>query len=600
MRDLELILTLTASLAAALVLGYISLRLGLSPIVGYLFAGFVVGPNTPGFVANKELADQFAEIGVILLMFGVGLQFHIEELLAVRRVAVPGALIRSLLTTVLGTLTGVAFGWGLSTAMVFGLALSVASTVVLSRVLADQGDLQTPAGHLAMGWLVVEDLFTVLVLVLLPAVVGTNVGPVAMASAVVAALVKVAAMVVLTFVIGERVIPWLLERVAATRSRELFTLTVLVVALGIAVGSVKLFGVSMALGAFLAGMVVGRTEFCARAAAEALPLRDAFAVLFFVSVGILFEPRFLLRSPVIVLATLSIIVLAKSLIALAIVALFRQPARIGLTVALATAQIGEFSFILISVGEGLGVVNRAARNAIIAAAIISITLNPLLYRMVGPLERLLTRLLKRRSAVDPSVQDVSAGTLSGESEAARRLRYRAVIVGHGPVGQTLAGLLIENQVEPVVIELNLETARRLKSQGRLAVYGDASLRGTLEAAGVESAVALILSGLSSSGASETIRHARELNPKIRIFARTNYLRDAADLRRCGADVVFSGEGEVALAMTELVLRQLGAGPDQIDRQKDRIRSELFQDAPDQGTLAQDQLPRQPNESAPLG
>ena len=260
MNDLDLILTLTGSLAAALVCGYVTLRLGLSPIVGYLLAGLVVGPYTPGFTANKHLADQLAEIGVILLMFGVGLQFHVQELLAVRRVAVPGALGRCLVATGLGALVGIAYGWGWSAGLVFGLALSIASTVVLMRVLADSGDLQTPAGHIAVGWLVVEDLLTVLVLVLLPAVFAPGIEPGGIVLAVVVALVKVAGMVALTFFLGDRLIPWLLERAAATRSRELFTLTVLVVALGIAVGSVKLFGVSMALGAFLAGMVVGRTR----------------------------------------------------------------------------------------------------------------------------------------------------------------------------------------------------------------------------------------------------------------------------------------------------------------------------------------------------
>ena len=396
MPELDLILTLTGSLAAALVCGYGTFRLGLSPIVGYLLAGLVVGPNTPGFVANRHLADQLAEVGVILLMFGVGLQFHLEELLAVRRVAVPGAVGMSLVATLLGALVGVACGWGWSAGLVFGLALSVASTVVLMRVLADHGDLHTPAGHIAVGWLVVEDLFTVLVLVLLPAVFSPGVGVGGVALAVGLAVGKVAVMVALTFVLGNRLIPWLLERAAATRSRELFTLTVLVLALGIAVGSVELFGVSMALGAFLAGMVVGRTEFSLRAATEALPMRDAFAVLFFVSVGILFHPRYLLESPGVVALTLAVIVLGKPLVASAIVLLLRYPLRVALSVALATAQIGEFSFILASTGERLGLVDDRVRNALTAAAILSITLNPLLYRLVGPLEAALGRSSRAR------------------------------------------------------------------------------------------------------------------------------------------------------------------------------------------------------------
>src|SRR5262249_30251182 len=293
MHHLDLILTVTGGLAAALVLGYLTHRLGLSPIVGYLLAGFAVGPHTPGFVANKELADQLAQVGVVLLMFGVGLQFHFKELLAVRRVAVPGALCQSLVATALGGAVAVAVGWGWSAGLVFGLAISVASTVVLLRVLADNNDLHTPTGHIAVGWLVVEDLFTVLVLVLLPVVFGEDqAGAGGVAPALAWSVLKIAVLVAFTFLAGGRLIPWLLHRVAATRSRELFTLTVLVLALGIAVGAAELFGASMALGAFLAGMVVGRSEFSLRAAAEALPMRDAFAVLFFVSVGMLFDPAY--------------------------------------------------------------------------------------------------------------------------------------------------------------------------------------------------------------------------------------------------------------------------------------------------------------------
>jgi CPA2 family monovalent cation:H+ antiporter-2 len=577
MQELDLILTLTGSLAAALVCGYVTLRLGLSPIVGYLLAGLVVGPYTPGFVANKHLAGELAEIGVILLMFGVGLHVHVQELLAVRRIAVPGALGRSLAATGLGALVGVASGWGWPAGLVFGLSLSIASTVVLMRVLADSGDLQTPAGHIAVGWLVVEDLLTVLVLVLLPAVFAPGISPGGIALAVVVALAKVAVMVVLTFVLGDRLIPWLLDRAAETRSRELFTLMVLVVALGIAVGSVKLFGVSMALGAFLAGMVVARTEFSLRAASEALPMRDAFAVLFFVSVGILFRPRFLLESPGLVAATLTVVMLGKPLVAFALVVFLNYPFRTALSVALATAQIGEFSFILATVGERLGVVDDRARNALIAAAIISITANPLLYRLVGPLERALQRLIKSPAPGGvPTRIDPPEGraTQHGVKTGAR---YRAVIVGYGPVGRTLARLLRDNQIEPVIIELNVETVRRLRSEETAAIYGDAVHRATLESADVANAVALIISSSTMHGTAEAVRFARELNPKILIFARSSYLQEAADLRRAGADLVFSGEGEVAMAMTESILRQLRATPEQIDRERDRIRSDLFGD-----------------------
>jgi monovalent cation:H+ antiporter-2, CPA2 family len=569
-HDLDLILTLTGGLAAALICGYVTFRLGLSPIVGYLLAGFAVGPNTPGFVADQHLADQFAEVGVILLMFGVGLQFHLKELLAVRRVALPGALGQSLVATVLGTIVGLSYGWSWSTGIVFGLAVSVASTVVLMRVLADNGDLHTRSGHIAVGWLVVEDLFTVLVLVLLPALFAPgNGGAGGIAIAILVAVVKLAAMVGLTFVAGKRVIPWMLDRAAATHSRELFTLTLLVLALGIAVGSAKLFGVSMALGAFLAGMVVGRSEFSLRAATEALPMRDAFAVLFFVSVGMLFNPRQMVESPGLMALTLAVILLGKPLAALVIVRLLKYPLRVAISIAVALAQIGEFSFILAQAGKGLGLLDDRATNTLIAAAIASISLNPIFYRLIDPIEVFLRRFLKTPA---PRILDDhrSEQSLDDESE-----RDRTIIVGHGPVGRTLARLLIENRVEPVVIELNLQTVRKLGSEGIRAIYGDATHRETLEQAGARGAVGLVLSSTNMDRGAETIRLARLLNPTILIVARSNYLRELPALRDAGADIVFSGEGEVALAMTEFLLRRLGATADQIDRERERIHSDLF-------------------------
>src|SRR5688572_23639078 len=331
MHAYDLILTLTGGLGAALVLGFVTQRLGLSPIVGYLLAGTLVGPYTPGFVADASLAEQVAEIGVVLLMFGVGLQFHVEELLAVRRVAIPGALVQSAVAMALGASVANALGWPWTAALVFGVALSVASTVVLVRVLSDNNSMHTPAGHIAVGWLVVEDLFTVLVLVLLPALFGGTDIDVAASVALTAA--KVGALVVFTMVVGPRVIPWLLERIARTHSRELFTLTVLTTALGIAVGSAQLFGVSMALGAFLAGLIVGRSDFSLRAASDALPMRDAFAVLFFVSVGMLLDPRVFLEAPLLVAGTLAVVMIGKPLAALLVVIVLGYPFKVGLTVA---------------------------------------------------------------------------------------------------------------------------------------------------------------------------------------------------------------------------------------------------------------------------
>jgi CPA2 family monovalent cation:H+ antiporter-2 len=568
--DLDLILTLTGSLGAALLFGYVTQRLGLSPIVGYLLAGVAVGPHTPGFVADAHVAEQLAEIGVILLMFGVGLHFHLKDLLAVRRVALPGALGQSLVATGLGAVTAWAFGWGWGAGVVFGLAVSVASTVVLTRVLMDNNDLHTPAGHIAVGWLVVEDLFTVVVLVLLPALMGNQApGAFALAAALGLAAVKIAALVALTFVLGSRLIPWLLDRAAATGSRELFTLTVLVVALGLAVGSAKLFGVSMALGAFLAGMVVGRSEFSLRAATEALPMRDAFAVLFFVSAGMLFDPGFLLRAPGLVAATLAIILVGKPLAALAIVLALGHPARVALAVAAALAQIGEFSFILATLGRSLGVLPEDLHQALVAAALVSISINPLLYRLVDPAERWLGRFSRlwggRTARATPDA------TAAEEQEE----RHRAVVVGYGPVGQTLTRLLRENEVEPTVIEMNVDTARRLREEGVRAVYGDAKHEETLKAAGVARAGSLFLTASGLGSPAEIIRLARALNPKLRVVVRCAYLREQAALREAGADAVFTGEGEVALAMTESLLRDLGAVPEQIDRERGRVRAELF-------------------------
>jgi CPA2 family monovalent cation:H+ antiporter-2 len=578
MHHLDLILTLTGGLAAALVLGYLTHRLGLSPIVGYLVGGIAVGPYTPGFVANQALAEQLAEVGVILLMFGVGLQFHLKELLAVRRVALPGAVAQSVVATVLGAVVARAFGWDWAAGIVFGLALSVASTVVLTRVLADHRDLHTPTGHIAVGWLVVEDVFTVLVLVLLPALVGSRqaaLGYVPLALGL--AALKMTALMVFTLLVGGRLIPWLLEHVAATHSRELFTLTVLVLALGIAVGAATLFGVSMALGAFLAGMVVGRSDFSLRAASEALPMRDAFAVLFFVSVGMLLNPRVLLEAPWLVAATLGVIMLGKPLAALAIVLLLRYPPRVALAVAVALAQIGEFSFILAALGKELGLLTDAATNTLVAAAIVSITMNPLLYRLVEPAtawaarrRRLWGWLNARARPQLPSAADV---VTDGAFPLAPG--YRAIVVGYGPVGQTVTRLLRENGIEPIIIEMNRDTVHRLREAGVSAVYGDASHRETLQGAGVERAGSLILSAAGMHASAEVIRLARELNPTIRILARSAYVREIPALHQAGAERVFSGEGEVALALTEAILRTLGATPDQIDQERDRVHTDLF-------------------------
>jgi CPA2 family monovalent cation:H+ antiporter-2 len=520
------------------------------------------------------MAEQLAEIGVILLMFGVGLQFHVEELLAVRRVAIPGAIAQSAAATVLGAVVAHAFGWTWSAGIIFGMALAVASTVVLVRVLADNNDLHTEAGHIAVGWLVVEDLFTVVALVLLPALFGPGTPATPPWVTLGIAALKVAALVAFTAVVGTRVIPRVLDHAAATRSRELFTLTVLVIALGIAVGSSLVFNVSMALGAFLAGLVVGRSDYSLRAASEALPMRDAFAVLFFVSVGMLLDPRALLESPGLVAGALAIVLVGKPLVAFLIVWAMRYSATVALTVAIALAQIGEFSFILATLGRELGILSATATNALVATSIVSIVLNPIAYRAIRPVERWVAArprlggLLNRASSAHAHL------TASRQPRDADP-RHRAVVIGFGPTGRTVVRLLRDNGVAPTVIELNVDAVRTLRDDGIDAVYGDATRPDTLEAAGVARAGILILGSAGMENSEEVIRLARAMNPHVRVLARASYLRDVQPLVNAGADRVYSGEGEVALSFTEDILASLGATPEQIDRERARAHDELF-------------------------
>ncbi|MES2922075.1 MAG: cation:proton antiporter [Verrucomicrobiota bacterium] len=573
MHHLDLILTLTGGLTAALIFGYISLRLGLSPIVGYLFAGITVSANTPGFVADEGLAKQMAEIGVILLMFGVGLHFHFRELLAVKRIAIPGALGQSAVATIVSMVVLRGFGWSWGEGAVFGMAIAVASTVVLTRILADNHHLHTPTGHIAIGWLVVEDILTVFVLVLIPAIFGGGeaaFGAGQIAMALLWTTVKIGALVAFTFLVGGRVIPWILTLVARTHSRELFTLSVLVVALGIAVGATKLFGVSMELGAFLAGMVVGRSDFSTRAATDALPMKDAFAVLFFVSVGMLFNFNSLLETPWLVLATIGIVMIVKPLSAIVITILLRYPLGTALSVGAVLSQIGEFSFIVGTMGSKYGLISDQAFNALVATAIVSITFSPLLYGAMPALERWASRhpglwnLLNR--APRPFLgNDIKQPRDSGRS---------AVIIGSGPVGKTVYRLLRDNGFCPSVVEMNLDTVQELKANGIIAFFGDASHPDTLAAAGINRADILILSSSSIPSGKEIIQEAKRMNPKIRVIARTDYLREADELMDVGATAVFSGEGEVALSITEKILEAFGATREQIDRERDRFRRDF--------------------------
>ncbi|RPI81111.1 MAG: sodium:proton exchanger, partial [Planctomycetaceae bacterium] len=445
------------------------------------------------------------------------------------------------------------------------LALSVASTVVLTRVLSDRGELHTATGRIAVGWLIVEDVFTVVVLVLLPELVGDNAaGFGQVAAALALALGKMAALVVLTLVVGQRVVPWVFGQVAATRSRELFTLTVLVVALGIAVGSAKVFGVSMALGAFLAGMIVGRTEFSLRAAVEALPMRDAFAVLFFVASGLLFDPAAVLRTPWAFLATSAIVLVSKPLAALVVLRWLGQPLSTGLAVGLSLGQIGEFSFILATLGRTLDVLPEAAVQILVGTALLTMTLNPFLMGTT-----VIWNNWYRRSQRGHSKAVLAPAP---EPDTGSGLLHRAVVVGYGPVGQSITRLLRENGVVPTVVELNLETVRRLQAEGFQAVYGDADRQEVLVSAGVADAKGLILSASGLTNSREIIRCVRELNPEIRILVRAHFASEGAALRGAGATAVVVDESEVALGCIEVILRELGATAEQIDRERDRLRA----------------------------
>ena len=529
LHNVDLILTLAGGLSAALVLGFITQKLRMSPIVGYLLAGIIVGPYSPGFVADADTASQCAEIGIILLMFGVGLHFHLKDLLAVQRIVLPGAAAQIGAATLLGMVVSHGFGWSWAAGAVFGMAISVASTVVLTRVLSDNKALHTTTGHVALGWLVVEDLFTILLLVLLPAIVGGNEQSESVWHVLAVTTLKLGALVVFALVVGQRIIPKLLAYVARTGTRDLFTLSVLVLALGVAVGAANFFGASMALGAFLSGMVVGQSEFSSQAAAEALPMRDAFAVLFFVSVGMLFNPASLISD---------------------------WPLRMALSVAVALAQIGEFSFILAAMGGSFGVLPKEASSAIIVTAIVSITLNPLLYRRINGA----AHWLESKGIGLPRLDENELSHPDGAQ--------RIIVVGYGPVGKQLTGILRDNNLDVVVVEMNIDTVRQVSALGEKIIYGDATQREVLLHAGAEEAEGLIISS-SSAPAGEIVEVARAINPNLRILVHTTYLRVAENLK---SD--FSGEREVAVAMTEHLMRDFGATDEQIDRERRKLRERM--------------------------
>ncbi|WP_157263459.1 YbaL family putative K(+) efflux transporter [Azohydromonas aeria] len=563
-----LIATLAAAFALALLLGFAAVRMKLPALVGYLAAGILIGPFTPGFVADAALAAELAEIGVMLLMFGVGLHFSLDDLMAVRRIAVPGAALQIAVATVLGGGVALAWGWSIGAALVFGLALSVASTVVLLKALEARGILDTTNGRIAVGWLVVEDLVMVLVLVLLPALApllggggghAAAHGPAAGAEplwlTLVRTLLAVGAFVALMLVVGRRFFPWLMWQVARTGSRELFTLSVIAAAVGIAFGAGKLFGVSFALGAFFAGMVLRESSLSHRAAHESLPLRDAFAVLFFVSVGMLFDPRVLMEQPLAVLAVVLIIVLGKSVAAAALVLLLRYPLGTALTVSASLAQIGEFSFILAGLGMQLGLLPQAGQSLILAGALISIAVNPLVFSAIEPLMRTLRSrpgLLRRLEQRDDPLAELPMDT------AHRYLEQQVVLVGHGRCGSHITRALRGAGVPCVVADSNRETVERLRAQGHPAVCGDAADEGTLIQAHIARARMLVIAVPGTVDVLPMVEIARLLNPDIEVVLRGGGEDEAAFIQRAQAGAVFTAEEALGRVMSAHVLERLGA------------------------------------------
>ncbi|EIM93856.1 sodium/hydrogen exchanger [Paraburkholderia hospita] len=564
-HNISVITTIASGFSVALILGFIAERIKIPALVGYLVAGIIIGPATPGFVADTHIASQLSEIGVMLLMFGVGLHFSINDLLAVKRIAVPGAVVQMAMATVLGMLVSMWWGWSWGSGLIFGLSLSCASTVVLLKAMETRGVLDTMNGRIAVGWLVVEDLATVLVLVLLPPLADVLGGSVATQAAaqplwvtIGKTLLQVGAFIALMLIAGRRILPWLLWQVSRTGSRELFTLSVIASAIGIAYGASELFGVSFALGAFFAGMVMRGSEFSHRAAQESLPLRDAFSVLFFVSVGMLFVPGILLEQPLRVLGVVSIIVFGKSVAAFALVLAFRYPLNTALTVSASLAQIGEFSFILAGLGLALGLLSPEGMSLVLAGALISIALNPLLFGTIEPIRRWtlqysdLARRLERRG--DPYAE-------LPMSIERRYLEGQVVLVGHGRVGRRIATALDANGIPYVVAEQNRELVEILRNKGVAAVSGDATESAVLIQAHIADAAMLVVAVPDSRNVPQMVETARSLNPDIEIVLRTHSENESQMLRKEGIGTVFFGEEELARGMTAHVVKRFAPRPD---------------------------------------
>ncbi|PRF62639.1 sodium:proton antiporter [Burkholderia multivorans] len=561
-HDVSLIALLAAGFGLAMIFGYLASLLKMPPLVGYLLAGIVIGPGTPGFVGDLSLAQQLAEVGVMLLMFGVGLHFSLGDLLAVRKIALPGAIVQITVATLLGGGLALTWGWSIGAALVFGLALSVASTVVLLRALEGRGLVETVNGRIAVGWLVVEDLVMVLVLVLLPPVAGLLGGSPpggehapggGVWSTLGVTMLKVAAFIALMLIVGKRVFPRILWLVARTGSRELFTLCMIAAAVGIAFGAAKLFDVSFALGAFFAGMMMRESEFSRRAADETLPLRDAFSVLFFISVGMLFDPKVLLDEPLHVVEVAAIVLIGKTLAAVALVVAFRYPLNTALIVGAGLAQIGEFSFILAGLGRSLGLLSAEGQNLILAVALISIALNSVAFAAIDPA----LAWIRKRSAFARRLEarDDPLAALP-MSTPQTHLTGQVVIVGYGKVGTRIARALDEHGIAYVVVEQNREIVEKLRAGGVAAVSGDAIEPIVLVQAHIARAGMLVVTLPDVFDVRQIVEISRTLNPTLEVVLCTNSSDEAALLASEGIGTVFMCETELARGMAEHVLGRM--------------------------------------------
>jgi CPA2 family monovalent cation:H+ antiporter-2 len=557
-----LLLTLGAAFAAAFVLGFLASRVGMPPLVGYLLAGIVIGPHSPGFVGDVELAGQLADIGVILLMFGVGLHFSPGDLMRVRRIALPGALLQMLIAIAIGGALALSWGWTMPAAIVFGLALSVSSTVVVLRALEARGLLDSIDGRIAVGWLVVEDLAVVIALVLLPTVLSalgatplTTTAPTGgVAWVVTLTLLKVAVFIALMGVVGRRAVPWLLMHVARSGSRELFTLAVLAVSLGVAVGAASLFGVSFALGAFVAG-------------ADALPLQDAFAVLFFVSVGMLIDPMVLLQEPVKVAATVGVIVLANAVVSAVLMVLLRHPLGASLRLGACFGQIGEFSFILAALGVSIGVLSETARSLILASALVTIVVNPLIFWLA---DKLGDWIADRPQVQDRLERRKEPRIIATDLHVALQEGH-AIIIGYGRVGRTIGDALQRYGIPFIAVEQDRRVVEAMRSIGVSTLYGDATRPGILEHSYPETARLLVIASPDPYHARHIITLVRAKNPTIDIVVRTHSDVEQQLFESLGVSKALMGERELAFGMAYYSLRSLGVDDDRADDVVEQLR-----------------------------